>query len=704
MKSIRYVHAFFVSLAFLFLVLAIVGMFRNYTPVPFWDMWDGYLDFYVKVSGGDWSQWFAQHNEHRIVLSRILFYIDLHFFKGTLVFLLVANFVLLTLFVLLMILISRDLELYKHYGSAKYLVLVCFILCFGYFWAQHANLVWGFQSQFIMAYLLPMASFYSLYKDATTLQRQPLWFISSVILGLLSAGTMANGVIALPVLFILALTLRVSKLKLLIIFISAVIVIGLYFHGYHSNPEHGSLVKTLVNHPIEFFLYILTYLGNPFYYVFFRSLGAAQFLGALFIFVSFFTFFRCAVKQTDFKSKALLFALFASILYLAGTALGTAGGRALFGLHQAVSSRYVTPLIFGWISLLLILASCYKDSFRRKQSPFYLLAFIIVLMTSIQLEAFKSHKNEVFDQKVAALALEMNVRDEEYTKKVFPFLDWLEKIAKPAKQQKLSIFGNSMISSAGEMIGKVYKGKLAIGSLNGGLTGWKNISKVNRFNRITGWINKANNTNIPKTLLVLNPSNREIVGYVLVEGFRSEIGQGLTNIYRFTGYVKKGHFVDGELVLLDSETGFGLKTKIPSQLVTNDSWKEDSTLKFASVEDIDNARVCSWRKNAEFRGENRSGFVVYGSYVGGDKYIGQISLALNKGSTLLYKTGPKSRNQKIIISSENGEFEKKYRLPRSEQWAELELNDKSMPKKLVITLKDEGKNWGEWSAVMLKKQ
>ncbi|MGD4365427.1 hypothetical protein QT713_22860, partial [Xanthomonas citri pv. citri] len=43
----------------------------TFSPVPFWDMWDGGLGFYVRQMT-DVSQWWAQHNEHRIVLSRIL--------------------------------------------------------------------------------------------------------------------------------------------------------------------------------------------------------------------------------------------------------------------------------------------------------------------------------------------------------------------------------------------------------------------------------------------------------------------------------------------------------------------------------------------------------------------------------------------------------------------------------------------------------
>jgi hypothetical protein len=56
--------------------LAVAGVCRAYSPVPFSDMWDGYLHFFMQVSDGDSGAWWRQHNEHRIVLARLLFWIN----------------------------------------------------------------------------------------------------------------------------------------------------------------------------------------------------------------------------------------------------------------------------------------------------------------------------------------------------------------------------------------------------------------------------------------------------------------------------------------------------------------------------------------------------------------------------------------------------------------------------------------------------
>lgn len=51
-------------------ILTAIGATKNFTQVPFWDMWNGYLDFYVKSRSAGWDTWWAPHNEHRIVLAR----------------------------------------------------------------------------------------------------------------------------------------------------------------------------------------------------------------------------------------------------------------------------------------------------------------------------------------------------------------------------------------------------------------------------------------------------------------------------------------------------------------------------------------------------------------------------------------------------------------------------------------------------------
>ena len=68
--------------ALLFVGLDLVGVVRGWFPLPYLDMWDGYVGFWYKLKAGDTGAWWAQHNEHRIVLARIAFWLDLRFLHG----------------------------------------------------------------------------------------------------------------------------------------------------------------------------------------------------------------------------------------------------------------------------------------------------------------------------------------------------------------------------------------------------------------------------------------------------------------------------------------------------------------------------------------------------------------------------------------------------------------------------------------------
>src|SRR5471030_57729 len=77
-----------------FFILAIIGGYQNYTPVPFLDLWYGYIGFYNQLINGNYAIWWSQHNEHRIVLSRIFLLLDLRFFHGKMIFLCALNYLL----------------------------------------------------------------------------------------------------------------------------------------------------------------------------------------------------------------------------------------------------------------------------------------------------------------------------------------------------------------------------------------------------------------------------------------------------------------------------------------------------------------------------------------------------------------------------------------------------------------------------------
>jgi len=521
-------------------------------------MWNGYLDFYVKVENGNWKAWFAQHNEHRTIFSNILFYIDIHYFGGTNVFLMVTNVILMSLLALLLINIINDLfqsNKQKYYNIKLLLYFISIVMMFS--WIQEENIIWGFQSQFFAAYLFPLLAFYLLMKSS--LKKNNILFIASIVAGVISVGTMANGVLALPILFILSLLLRENIFKSVLILLVTSIVLYLYFHDYKSPGGHGSISDTLVHHPKDFFKYLFSYLGGIFYYLSNENKFVPQ-LAGIFLLLSSFLFTYLVLSRKNINK--FYFVGLAFLLYYGGTAFGTAGGRALFGIDQAFSGRYMTPSLIAW-SLLFIL---YAHYFRDKEKMIKLISIIFIVISIIligyQKKVFQYPENEIFNKKIAALSLEMGIRDEPYIKKIFPFIDWVIDISKDPIQKNLSIFGYEDIRDVSLKMGTSIN-HLPKNSLIGHLDNVSIIKEDNKALRLNGWIYDSDLNSIPSQLFVVN-DKKKIIGCILTGFNRIDVKIAINKkAYKsgFVGYIINTNLKD-KIFLVDLKSSKKLEINI----------------------------------------------------------------------------------------------------------------------------------------------
>jgi hypothetical protein len=152
----------------------------------------------------------AQHNEHRILVPKIFFLLDVQLFRGTQAFLLASVFLTQLLQVALL---SFSLwTLGGMRGSAwrtgTGLILYC-ILCP----TQHENLVWGFQLQFVVPAAMATLSALSLLLLYRNSARHRPAGLSPLLLLSIAAATvatwsLANGMLLWPLLLLTALLLR----------------------------------------------------------------------------------------------------------------------------------------------------------------------------------------------------------------------------------------------------------------------------------------------------------------------------------------------------------------------------------------------------------------------------------------------------------------------------------------------------------------
>ena len=532
-------------------VMAIVGGFKSYSPVPLWDMWDGYLDFYVKASAGDWGVWWSQHNEHRIFLARLLFWLDITFFHGQGWFLIVTNYVFIGMVCLIFWKILKERT--KVSNTWMGFVLIAWL----FYWAQEDNLVWGFQGQFILAQLLPLAALYFLHRAASASLHQRREFYIAVLCGLFATGSMANGVLALPLMTVYVVLVRMGWKKGVLLVILSMCVLWLYFYDYKSPGGHGSLVQALQESPLALIHYVLLYVGSPFYYFFGEgSFGqnAATIAGILMV-VSALAF-AWRVVPVAHKSTLSL-ALLVFILYIGGTALGTGGGRVIFGVNQALSSRYITPALMAWAALLLLFLPKLEAVSQPARSKVWMSFLLLtLLMLPVQLKALASKQSVLFEREIAALALELGIKDQIQISNVYPSADRAQSIAEEPIARNLSIFGIAPFRDAREMIGQKHS-QVARSDYEclGFIDEVQAIPGDLNYVRVSGWIYDPHKNSAPKSVQLVDEDG-VVQGLVLTGQPRPDVANAIDSAAGnsgFKGYVRSA--VLGEAVILFSSEG-----------------------------------------------------------------------------------------------------------------------------------------------------
>jgi hypothetical protein len=682
----------FLSLSIFFVLLAVAGGVQRYSSVPFWDMWDGYLGFYVEATSGNWSAWLAQHNEHRIILARLFFWIDIALFQGRGWFLIVINYVL----IIFSYLVFWHFCKVRIYSTNKYW-FSCFLFAWLFTWIQKDNLTWGFQSQFILAQLLPLTAFYFLHRAVVSKKSQVFNFILAVLFGIIAMGSMANGVLTLPLMTAYALIVRMGWKRCFVLAILSVVCTGLYFYSYTAPAGHGSLVHTLAKDPLGVLHYVLLYVGGPFYYLSGKgSLGQviATVFGIFLIVSSAFFAWR-AIPNAPKSSLSL--SLLTFILYIGGTALGTAGGRLIFGVDQALSGRYMTPALMAWAALFILYLPRLEKT-RLHSKIWILFLVLLLLLTPKQFEALKSRQGNLFERKVAALALELGINDQDQISAIFPSATWALQIAEEPKARNLSIFGLAPIKDAQQRIGRQHSAGYAFSPQNslGSLDEVEPVTGDDGYFRIRGWAFSPAEAGSPELLEVLDENNL-IVGIALTGQPRPDVAKAIDPAAEFSGF--KGYIIpgqDGKQLYLQSENSeYRLQIMIPKSVVNYAEMEPSPDAISVSLKHI--LPQNEWT-GTDFNKSQIDGMQVFGSFIHSDKDTGSISLKIRKGDSLFYRSGPTRGRQFIHIP---GSDFSPFILPVAQNWVKMTFNNKILSNEFVVRFYDNGTGWGEWSAIAI---
>jgi hypothetical protein len=336
-----------------------------WNPLPYWDQWDNL------IAGRDVTlAWLvSQHNEHRILVPRLIFLADARLFDERNVLELVANgLVPLATACLLSLLAGRTMRLGRS-GSVIVASLSCALMFSALQWE---NFVSPFQVQvFLVCFAGPAACLV----HCCGRPHGPT-LLAVIVLEILAALSMASGIVVPMIIVALGLRLHRPAWQIALLTITGCLMLALYLWGYVTPSQHEDPAAAFAD-PLGIAAYVIGELG-----VFPQALFGHATLWihrvsggiALSLFAALLVSHRRGVDGAAQAEAALLgigsFAL--------GTCVLTALGRARFGVEQAASGRYATLVLLFW-AVLLLLGLARLPERRRAAGLFAMSLFTLVL-------------------------------------------------------------------------------------------------------------------------------------------------------------------------------------------------------------------------------------------------------------------------------------------------------------------------------------
>jgi hypothetical protein len=531
--------------SFFFFASTIFGAVRNYCPVPFWDMWDSDIGFYEQVSRGRWDAWWAPHAEHWILFSKLFFWLDHKYLHGLSLLLILLNLVLMSQLWLGLFLGTR--ALLKENPNENLLIVAgswLALICFS--WMQKENITWAFQSQFFAACLFPMLAFQCMALSAST-SRSRLWFGMALLCGLISVGTLASGLLALPLIVLMTIVLRQPRPRIMLAAVATLCSIVPYPKG--AIGVYGSPINNLQLHAAEAWQFFLSCLGGPF-----RVIANDFFVGRVAGAVFLVGFAHCALLWFQRKERNPMFLAFVIFLSnVIATALATTSGRVIFGIDSVAETvnqpiptagafnRYLTFPLLGWAVLSILIGYYYREHSNFPGAALVLSLLFPLLLLPSQLDSIRGDPSVIKHQHlVAALALDLGVNDKETIRAIYP-VGRIYGFANEASRRHLSVFGLPTFRNARGYL-KQEADTLPLRQCRGHIDAIVPLNGQDGVSRMRGWAFDEVPGRVPQEVFLVK-ENDKIVAVGLTGSPRADVEQAVNRkagLSGFDGYLFGG--------------------------------------------------------------------------------------------------------------------------------------------------------------------
>lgn len=510
---------------------AIYFTVHSYHRVFFWDMWSA-MDFLLRRPR-PLIHWIGeQHNEHRIVVPKLLLLVDFFVFKARSIFLLSAT---LSVFAITWGILIWAFSVLGDFRGAKLRTFAGTAALCLFSISQWENFASGFHIAVVLPDLFVTLSLLCmiLYEPARKTGRTGAVQLSTALVsGVLATFSLANGMLLWPVAVLLCLFVRVRAWVIALVSVVGGLSILAYMWGYRQPPSRPS-PWSIVQEPVRVLSYICGYVGAPWVWNSFKLavvFGAAGILLAVVI---------LAVVVFRGNRNPIAVLTVALMIFSLATAAITALGRMQLGYNQALSPRYETFALLFWMSaggyLLLVVG-------KRPRQLIAIQAIVLVLMAigAWRLKVPLRHGYErQLTVNTASLAMVTGVFDPPLYRYLFPNPQLVWADTPILKAKKLSIFSTNLANDLNTPIESAYRldGGLCKGSADkitplatGDATGVK----------VVGWAWDPMRRKPPTRIIFAGESR--IVGYAEVGYPRLELpahlGSGHALMAGWVGYIE----------------------------------------------------------------------------------------------------------------------------------------------------------------------
>lgn len=677
---------------------------------------------------------YRQHNEHRIVIPKLFFLVDLLFFQGRNAFLVFSIFLCQILHI---ILFWSILGYSKLITRCQCIVLTSIVSILLFSLTQHENFLGGFQIQFVGVFAAATAAFVCIAQSAETggsqtrsgRKRALMWLGSSIVCLIVAILMMSNGLLAGLPLIVLAFWLRVPRLHMAIIIAVFLMSAGLYLYDYQSPTGHANPLESLVQIDVVL-LYAATYLGGPFgsiladaFWPFPSSyvvdgLFIAQVMGIFGLVLSVALGLLVVSRGRDraCRAEAILLAVMAMV---AGTALVTALGRLNFSYAQALSSRYATPALVFWSAagLLSYLMAGRLLSGMGRALCLAGVAVVAALSAIVSLHqiAMARELGEVrLNRDQAGIAMILGVKDDDAIKHIFPdpSLPWGARDF--LRENRFSMFSEPYAQWVGTSIHDRFDvarrsrcrgffdtitGVASSGSGPGAAQG-----------RVTGWAWDNEQASVPSTI-VITDGKGIVVGLGLAGYRRADVSNAIPEVSSvrngWQGLVNgvAGSSLTAYAVLEDGRIICRLEQDHPAPmpLMTIEDGKATSIMPISDVR-----LEGMWQLDGDDRVNVPRPSLdgpIYGSWGGRDANTGRLILAnltipSNRKIAIPFATGPVSDHLSLQIQSLGKLESRKITISPPMKWKLIIVEfSEDAGSTFDLIAEDAGSGWGEWFAV-----